>query len=145
MIKRLFGFITIFFLLLLLTACNNAVNDPKVDGVVVLQVTDTGKTESFRALSANDDADAVSEIRKFIQKFDFDDHNGDDVTPMYHFYLTYDEDAGAIPKAVVYSLGKTTDGDRVIIGKEANFDNVDVLDEEDSKEIYQLLIGEKLD
>lgn len=144
MIKRLISFITIFFLLLLLTACNNAVNDPKVDGVVVLQVTDAGKTESFRTLSANDDTDAVGEIRKSIQDFDFDDHNGDDFTPMYHFYLTYDEDAGAIPKAVVYSLGKTTDGEHVVIGEEDNFDNVDILDEEDSKEIYQLLIGEKL-
>lgn len=145
MIKRLTGFITLFLLVLFLAACHNTANDPKVDGVIVEKLTNASERESFRTISVEENADAVHDTQDFIQDFDFDDDNTDDITPTHQFYLNYDGGASALPKAMVYTLGKTTDGDRVIIGKEANFDNVDVLDEEDSKEIYQLLIGEKLD
>ena len=147
MIKRLTSFITLFLLLLILTACNNAVNDPKVDGVVIGKLTDTGEAETFRTISVENDADAVSDIQKIIQGFKYDNLNTDDVKPTYQFYLNYDDDGNtnAIPKPVVYTLGKTTDGEHVVIGEGGNFDNVDVLDEDDSKELYHLLIGEMLD
>ena len=145
MIKRLIGFITLFFLFLFLAACHNTANDPKVDGVVVEKLTNASERESFLTISVEENADAVHDTQDFIQDFDFDDDNTDDITPTHQFYLNYDEDGTSLPKSVVYTLGKTTDGEHVVIGEGDNFDNVDILDKDDSKELYHLLIGEKLD
>ena len=145
MIKRLTGFLTLFLIVLFLAACHNTANDPKVDGVVVEKLTNASERESFLTISVEENADAVHDTQDFIQDFDFDDDNTDDITPTHQFYLNYDEDGTSLPKSVVYTLGKTTDGEHVVIGEGDNFDNVDILDKDDSKELYHLLIGEKLD